>query len=195
MPKLVDHDARRTEIVEAVIRVVHRAGYAGVSVRTVAQEAGWSTGAIRHYFGSRQDLIAQAMTELSERARARIELRGRAATDLDGLVALLEEVLPMDATRRRETEVWTALVVAARTEPELGVVWRQVHAQLRGLMESCVLTVAQLSGRELDIRGETDRLHALIDGMALHGTLPPRLSAARMRTALRHHLDGLAGVH
>lgn len=193
MPKIVDHDARRSEIVDAVIGVVHRDGYGGVSVRAVAEEAGWSTGAIRHYFASQPELIAFAMADLAERARVRIDRRGQHATDLDGLVALLEEVLPLDATRRAESEMWLALAIAARTEPELATVWRDVQGQLRGLMESCVLMLAEVSGRALDIRTETQRLHALIDGLALHGTLSPRLSAARMRATLRAHLTQLAG--
>jgi Uncharacterized protein conserved in bacteria len=193
MPKVVDHATRRAQIVDAVIRVVHRAGYAGVSVRSVAEEAGWSTGAIRHYFASQQELIAFAMADLAERAHRRIDVAGQLATDVEGVARLLEEVLPLDAARRAESEMWMALAIAARTEPQLATVWREVHGQLRGLMESCVLMLGQLSGQALDVRTETDRLHALIDGMALHGTLAPRLSAARMRAALRLHLSQLVG--
>lgn len=176
-----------------MIRVVHRAGYAGVSVRTVAQEAGWSTGAIRHYFGSQQELIGFAMADLAERAGRRIERKGTAATDLDGVAALLEEALPLDATRRAESEMWAALAIAARTEPELAAEWRDIRARLRGLMESCVIMLAQVGGRDLDIPTEAARLHALTDGLALHGTLPPRLSAARQRQVLRRHLCELVG--
>ncbi|MBB2891388.1 TetR/AcrR family transcriptional regulator [Flexivirga oryzae] len=192
MPKLVDHDARREEIVDAVMRVVARDGYAGLSVRTVAQEAGWSPGSIRHYFRTQQELIGFAMTTLSARVRVRIERQGSRATDLDGVARLLEEILPLDSARRVESEVWLALAVAAHTDPELGAIWREVNTGLHGLMESCVLVVAELSGRALDIPAETDRLHALTDGLALHGTLRPRLSAARMRAALRTHLAELA---
>lgn len=193
MPKIVDHDARRSEIVDAVIRVVHRAGYAGVSVRTVAEESGWSAGAIRHYFSSQHELLAFAMADLADRAGRRIDSRGRAATDLDGLVALLEEVLPLDATRRAESEIWMALAIAARTEPELSAVWRDVQGRLRGLMESCLLVLVEVTGRDLDIPTETDRLHALVDGLALHGTLRPRLSVPRARAVLRAHFNQLAG--
>lgn len=193
MPKVVDHDARRAEIVDAVIRVVHRDGYGEVSVRSVALEAGWSTGAIRHYFATQQGLLAFAMTTLAERAHKRIDARGRAATDLPGVARLLEEVLPLDARRRSETEVWMALGIAARTDPELVEVWREVQAQVRGLMESCVLMLAKVSGQQLDIRTETTRLHALTDGLALQGTLEPRLPATRIRAVLRAHLVQLTG--
>jgi AcrR family transcriptional regulator len=193
MPKIVDHAARRAQIVDAVIRVVHREGYAGVSVRSVAAEADWSTGAIRHYFGSQQELLAFAMSSLAERAGDRIATSGRLATDVAGVARLLEEVLPLDATRRAESEMWMALAIAARTDPELTGVWRETQKQLRGLMESCVLVLAELSGRALDLTTETDRLQALIDGLALHGTLEPRMSVRRARAALRAHLVGLTG--
>lgn len=193
MPKVVDHAARRAEITDAVIRVVARDGCAGLSVRTVADEAGWSPGAIRHYFTSQQALIGFAMETLSERVRRRVERRGSEATDLGGVARLLEEILPLDAPRRAESEVWLALAVSARTDPRLGAVWREVHSELHGLMRSCVLVLAQLSGRDLDVATEADRLHALTDGLALHGTLRPRMSAARMRAVLRAHLAQLSG--
>ncbi len=50
MPKIVDHDARREEIAQALWRVVRRDGIRAASVRTVAAEAGWSAGAVRYYF-------------------------------------------------------------------------------------------------------------------------------------------------
>ncbi|MDQ1250665.1 MAG: hypothetical protein QG597_5044, partial [Actinomycetota bacterium] len=50
MPKIVDHEARRREIVEAMWRIVQREGFAAVSVRSVAAEAGLSKASISHYF-------------------------------------------------------------------------------------------------------------------------------------------------
>ena len=42
MPKIVDHDARRSLIIYALWRVVARDGASAVSVRSVASEAGVS---------------------------------------------------------------------------------------------------------------------------------------------------------
>ena len=46
MPKVVDHAARREEIVDALLRVAERDGLDGVSLRAVAREGGWSTGVL-----------------------------------------------------------------------------------------------------------------------------------------------------
>ena len=48
MPKIVDHDARRAAIAEALWRVAERDGVEGVTMRAVAREAGWSTGVVTH---------------------------------------------------------------------------------------------------------------------------------------------------
>lgn len=193
VPKVVDHDERRELIADALWRVVRRDGYAAVSVRTVAAETGMSTGALRHYFGSQDELIAFAMRSLMERARARVAAAGEDATGLDGLVRVLEEVLPLDAQRRAESEVWLALVAASRTEPTLRPLADEAHRSLRGLCDSVVRVVAQLSVGDLDLEVETDRLHGLVDGLAVHGTLYPRMMPrARIRAAIRRHVTDLA---
>ncbi len=198
MPKVVDHEQRRDEIADALWRVVRRDGVAAASVRTVAAEAGWSTGAIRHYFSSQGELMAFAMTTLNERARARVQRR-IAAVDLDdldpgALVEVLGEVLPLDAQRKAESEVWLALLASARTDEHLRALADDAHRSLRGLCEGIVRHVAGDAGPGLDLVEETDRLHGLLDGLAVHGTMYPRqMPRTRLRAAVRAHLTDLGG--
>ena len=42
MPKDVDHDARREELLEAVWRVIARDGMERATIRAIAKETGWS---------------------------------------------------------------------------------------------------------------------------------------------------------
>ena len=72
MPKLIDHDRRREEIAEATWRVIHAEGISGVSIRTVAAEAGISTGSIRHVFPSKTELLVHATELVGRRAPGRI---------------------------------------------------------------------------------------------------------------------------
>jgi len=193
VPRIVDHEQRRQEIADALWRVIRRDGFAAASVRTVAAEAGWSTGAIRHYFTSQSELKAFAMATLMERVQARLTVAGQRVTDLDTLAEMLDEVLPLDAQRRGESEVWLALATAARTDPVLGGLAEEAHRGLRSLCESAVRYVAAQTGASLDTRLETDRLHALVDGLAVHGTTYPRLMPrTRMRAAVRAYLADLA---
>ncbi len=70
---MVDIEARRTELAEALWRVIRRDGLERASVRNVAREAGLSMGALRHYFGTQDELLAFAMRLVIERARGRME--------------------------------------------------------------------------------------------------------------------------
>jgi AcrR family transcriptional regulator len=60
MPKVVDHEERRAELCAAVWRLASREGLEAVTVRGVAEEAGWSTGAVVHYFADKEDLLLSA---------------------------------------------------------------------------------------------------------------------------------------
>ena len=46
MPKEVDHNERREELLEAVWRVIARDGMEGTTIRGIAKESGWSTGVL-----------------------------------------------------------------------------------------------------------------------------------------------------
>ena len=193
MPRAVDHAQRRQEIADALWRVIRRDGFAGASVRTVAAEAGWSTGSIRHYFSSQNELIAFAMQTLIEQVRERVAVAAAEVRGVTDVADLLEELLPLDAQRRAEAEVWLALSAAARTDRELRAITEQSHRGLRRLCERSVRFVIGEGGARRDVVLETDRLHALLDGLALHGTMHPRLMPrTRIRTALRAHLAELA---
>lgn len=190
----MDHAQRRQEITDALWRVLRRDGFAGASVRTVAAEAGWSTGSIRHYFSSQNELIAFAMQTLTEQVQERIAAVATEVRDVAGVADLLEEVLPMDAQRRAEAEVWLALSAAARTDDELRGITEESHRGLRQLCHSSVRLVVGEDGGGRDLVLETDRLHALVDGLALHGTMHPRLMPrTRIRAALMAHLTELGG--
>lgn len=194
MPRVVDHARRRQEIADALWRVIRRDGFASASVRTVAAEAGWSTGSIRHYFSSQNELIAFAMQTLTEQVRERVAAVAAEVRDVAGVADLLEEVLPMDAQRRAETEVWLAMSAAARTDDDLRAITEESHRGLRQLCDSSVRFVVGDNGPGRDLVLEADRLHALVDGLALHGAMHPRLMPrTRIRDALLAHLAELAG--
>lgn len=192
MPKFVDHDARRAELAQALWKVIGRDGIEHVSVRSVAKEAGVSAGSLRYYFPSQTELIAFAMDLVETRTRERI-----AAIDLNGtarerVIALAEEVLPLDDERREDVQVWFALTAQARHQPALHEVSARAYDGLLDLSRAVVgeLQLAGFTSGELEL--EAIRLHALLDGLAVHLDLhPERLTVATCRTVLHHHLDQL----
>ncbi|WP_109507910.1 TetR/AcrR family transcriptional regulator [Nocardioides speluncae] len=192
MPKTVDHEARRVEIAEALMRVVRRDGYAGISVRNVATEAGWSAGAMRYYFASQAELLSFALLAIADRMGPRIDALLTAATDLHGIEAALAETLPITEELRAESEVWLGLVAASRTDRTLRPLAERAHTALRGFYVETVRRLAEVTGADFDQEAESVRLHALIDGLAIQGTLyPDQLTPDTMRAVVRRHLTSL----
>ena len=191
MPKVVDPDERRRAVVDALFAVVRRDGMAGATVRAVAAEAGLSPGAMRHYVSSQGELLELATQVVAARVAGRVGGH-RSVQGLDDLVDVLAEVVPLDDERRAEAEVWLALVVESRTDPRLAPLTRETHDGLRAIVAAVVRAVAPAlppASAELEV----DRLHALVDGLALHGVLHPDVATPeRLRAALSAHVAELA---
>ncbi len=194
MPRIVDHDARRAELVRALWDVVRRSGIHAVSVRSVAAAAGTSPSALRHYFATQDELLAFALTTVLERVTARIgphlgDLVGR-----DGALVILEQFLPIDDDRRAETAVYLAFIGRSPGNPVLQGIRDEADAlALRGVRLAVQLLAdagAVGAGRDLD--AEAGRLYALLDGLAMHGSLmPDRYPADQLRALLDRHLADL----
>ena len=193
MPKIVDHEQRRLELAGAVWRVIARDGVAGVSIRTVAAEAGWSSGALRHYFVTRAELLAfaceQVIAQVSDRLAAL-----RPAGDLREAVGeALLETMPVDAERRTEASIAFAFLALGLGDPELARVQR-LH--FSGMYQLCRHLVEQLVPAPRGVTHEVlaRRLHAVVDGLTVH-VLAGHLTAAEMVVQLNSYVDDLAGEH
>lgn len=58
MPKIVDHDEYRQEMLEKCLYLFTRKGYSDISMKQIAAEIGVSTGTLYHYFSSKESIIA-----------------------------------------------------------------------------------------------------------------------------------------
>jgi len=165
VPKVVDHAARREEIVDALLRVAERDGLDGVSLRAVAREGGWSTGVLAHYFPAKDDLLAFALARAASRPVARGRAAaGRARTPLVGLRTMLREALPLDDDRRREARLWFGLTVGGAGAPAVGRAARERYAAWTESLADG-LRAAGLAPDEA--RQGAVELQAVVDGLAL----------------------------
>jgi AcrR family transcriptional regulator len=197
MPKVVDHDRRRAELSEALWRVALRDGFDAVTVRSVAQEAGWSAGALRHYFPDKAEMVLFAMDLIVGMAQHRVQelYEGVQEATPQALQEHLEQLLPLDAARRVESEVWFALVALARSDARVAQRRREIDDVIKGSVESVLMVLDQIgrlgSGRDQGL--ETRRLHALLDGLVLQLMAdPPRLTVAAAQEVVAKHLEDLA---
>jgi AcrR family transcriptional regulator len=195
MPKIVDHEERRAELCAAVWRLASREGLEAVTVRGVAEEAGWSTGAVVHYFADKEDLLLSAFQTVADRVSRRLEtLEARTTEPLELARAWLVEGLPLDGDRRAEVRVWFALLGLALTRPALARAQRLTYRAWRGRVAELLRDAqhARAVRADVDCPAAATALVALVDGLAIQATFEPRaVSGARAVELVDAHLDAL----
>ena len=124
MPKVVDIEQRRNELAEAAAQLIARAGVGAATMRDVAAEAGWTTGALTHYFADKRELLLYTFkSSLAGRHVARG--RRRELAPKDELLESLEGALPLDEARRRHWMVTIAFCAQAAGDDELSEAQRK----------------------------------------------------------------------
>ena len=66
MPKIVDREAYRREILEKCLHLFSRKGYAKVTMREIAAEVGVSTGTLYHYFPTKEKIQEALFAHIME---------------------------------------------------------------------------------------------------------------------------------
>lgn len=159
--------------------MILRDGLSGVTVRGVAAEAGWSTGSLRHYFGNQHELqayVVQATTDaLRRRVLPRVQRPRTHGSVTERIATIVEEMLPLDAERREEYAMWSAVVEWERRHPpETGsVTWndqralyRQCIAAIRGHETTGDLNRATVAHPDAEVEVWAALLHTFVDGLA-----------------------------
>src|SRR6202035_1934356 len=157
---------RREQICRAAAAVIAREGFAGSTMRMVAEEAGVSTGMINHYFATRQDLLTQALQFVSERAQGRM---GQAMEGIppgrERLAALLDSALADEPEVAETWRVWINAYGEAVRLPELR---HTIESGLHSWYEMIDLALEGLVGeQEPGSIPPSWRFDAILNGLAI----------------------------
>ncbi len=192
MPKIVDHEQRRTQIAEATWRVILDNGMEGATVRNIAKEAGLSLGALRHYFSTQNELLIYAMNLVKERATNRINKI--VMSDLppkEKVVSILMEIVPVNTETKAEMEVWLAFTFYSKSKVEIfDHVNDGIFQGIQKLMT--LLEMNQLLKKNVNKDIEVERLYAIVDGLAFHAMQEPqRVTKEWIHSVFTYHLDSI----
>ena len=122
---------RREQLIAAAARVLVRDGSAGMRVRDVAVEAGVSTGIVHYYFGSKDEILVDALRwAIGKPAERFAELR-RDGDHLRVLATLLEVSLPHPGVLFDEYVLWLELWTAVTHDPALQPLCEELAADYR----------------------------------------------------------------
>jgi TetR/AcrR family transcriptional repressor of bet genes len=191
MPKIVDHDTQRRSIADAAIRVIDRVGLDGARLRDVAREGQVTTGAVTHYFGSKDDVLEAAMAEVVRRILDRQATQVAGRDPVAGLVEAAATFLPLDEERLRDWRVWFAFWGRAAVDDRYRALHRGYYADITASLTAS-LSLLRDAGR-LRARDDpamlADAVIAAVDGIGVRAThepenWPPARQAATLRLLL-----------
>jgi AcrR family transcriptional regulator len=200
MPKRVDHEERRQQIAEALLRAAAVRGLHATGMREVAAEAGVSLRLVQYYFGTKEELLLAAMQHLATRFSARAVARfresggsARPASPRDIIAAILTEALPADDERRTFTVLYTAYLALSLTDPALAISPLARNSSIVIDVVAAQLRVAQAAGdtpASLDPDTEAVSLIAMSAGLAT-SVLGAQSSAEQAQEVMDYHLRRL----
>ena len=180
-------EERRTQILEAAVRVIGERGLAETRISDVAVRAGTSPGLVLYYFGSKDRLLTQALAfaedrfyEHTERELARIPDAATRMLRLIDLACLPEESPDGDWT---EQLLWMEMWVRAPRDPDVARNRELLDRRWRETIEAVVRDGQATGGfRPVDPAEFSLRFAALVDGLGIQVALgDPACDARRMR--------------
>lgn len=148
--------AAETGLLDAAERLLADVGYAGVTTRRLAEEAGINHGLVHYYFGSNENLLVRALERFTGRLIARQrELYAADMPFAEKWRTAIRYLLSEDLSYEK---VWLELQALAWNSPDIRARLARVNAEWRA-----VLTEAfERPRRELGIEMPLDALVSLV---------------------------------
>jgi AcrR family transcriptional regulator len=198
MVRRTDHNERRQLFAAAALRVIMRAGVGGLTVREVAKEAGFTTGALTHYFRSKDQVLIEASEYSADLVRPRMERKALESDALSALRGVIDEALPITRTVRGYWRIWFGFWERAAYNPAVAKVMRARYDEWRGRL-AVLIRRAQSEGAapaNFDPDLAAQELVALVDGISIQVLLGTgRIAAPRQREIIDNWIGLMVAGH
>lgn len=193
MPRQADHEQRRRQIAQAVWQLAAGQGLEDVTLRQVAEEAGFSMRLVQYYFGTRAELLLGALALLNDDAEG--IARNRVGSDVGGdpraLVRhVLMELLPLDDDRRLRHLVYAAYFVRFLTDRDLADAAGVGSPSLQDLLATLI---GESAAEGVDAATEAEILVAFAQGLQGQMLLG-HVGHQRAIALIDHQLDRIYGT-
>ena len=171
-------EARRAALIQATLDCIAEGGPQAATVRAIALKAGVTQGLIRHYFATKEELIAAAhetlMSGLTEASLARLdELPEDPLARLAGFV--VNAVTP-PVVDPRAMALWAASMQLVPRDAAMRAVHEGTYLAFRDRLEAMIAQALDATGKT-PAPGETRALaiagNALLDGLWIEASLLP----------------------
>lgn len=165
MPKIVDHEAKRSDIAQAVEDIIYDEGILSLTMKDVARLLGCSPSVISHYFSNKLDMLIYTHKRVRRRAEQTL-LEGLGAGQ--DAAACFEAILPTRAAQWRDWHMCFAFWGLAANATYVQKEWTEASSVAHQIFQ--------------DIIRHAQALHAI----------DPALDPVRLATEVQVIVNGIA---
>ena len=189
-------DKRRQALIAATLALVAEGGARAATVRAIADRAGVTAGLIRHYFTSKEDLIAASyrhlMTGMTDDSAAVLTY---APKDPNArLAAFVAASLRPPVVDSQAVVLWAAFIQETRRNPAMLEIHRQTYLGFRDHLQSLIAALPSVA-KDMDLRQMAIACNAIIDGLWLEGsTLPDAFAKGELVRIGIKSISAMLGV-
>ena len=142
--------AAEEALLDAAERVLVDAGYAGITTRRLAEEAGVNHGLVHYYFGSVENLLVRVLERFTERQIAR-QREMYAAADVPFLEKWRTAMRYLMSEDVAYEKVWFELQALAWNRPELKERVERVNGEWRAVLTEAFAEPRERYGIEMPL--------------------------------------------
>jgi TetR/AcrR family transcriptional regulator, transcriptional repressor of bet genes len=189
-------DKRRQALMSATLALVAEGGARAATVRAIADRAGVTAGLIRHYFQTKENLVAESyrhlMTTMTE---ASAGVLAYAPTDPHArLAAFAAATLKPPVVDRDSVIRWASFIQDTRNNATMLDIHRQTYLGYRDHLHSLIAALPATRSDD-EVRALAIACNALLDGLWMEGsTLPDAFAKGELVRIGVRALGALLGV-
>lgn len=171
MPRHVDAEQRKKDILQAAVEAVAEGGLPQMTVRSLAKRLGGSSTLVTHYYPNREALLSaitdRVLIEAEEKCAELLQI-----DDPDSrLRAVLEYFLPNTPESLALERVRLILLAHMTTEAAVGDLFTRMEPGMRGLMRKALAEFVDPA----ELEGLVDVLRAWTSGVVLSAVEHPEI--------------------
>lgn len=185
MPKIVDHEQKREELVRVILNVISEQGLNGATLRAIAKKGGFSSGVLVHYFSNKEEMIAFAFSAFLDEVFSRIENKlPKAPSKRHKVKIILEEFLPQSDdifTNKLTILFWSEALHNDVLRNNLNKQYARWRSMLMSILISNDVRDRRTVGK---LEDAIDAIIAMSDGLLIGETFSPERFSARRRNKM-----------
>ncbi len=169
---------RQGDLIAAVLDLIAEGGPQAATVRAIAERAGVTPGLIRHYFQTKEDLVAAAYASFMERMIEdhRSSLEDAPQDAVARLAHFVTISLSAPVVDGRTVGLWAGFMHSVQRDPVMRALHHRSYHAFRDQLEQLIECALEAVGRAAapdQLRGHAIACNALIDGLWLEGGALP----------------------